>query len=225
LQAEVEEKLKEQGDLNKNKDVEEAGTEEAGKSEEEEKKQKILEEENKKRLEKEAELQRILDCLNENKKKGNVTINTNVDASIENYDQAIREVEEFLVSVQNDYENLLANSTFNEILNQRKLIYSNLALCYSKKGSYEQSLQLDSFIIQRLDPRFDKSYGRMIHSCIKLNNLQMADLYANQLKTYFSEATISKYQEFLTLLEIEQKKVDDELRKRIQKNKKVNILK
>lgn len=65
----------------------------------------------------------------------------------------------------------------------------------------------------RLDHKFDKSYGRLIQSCLQIKNINMADYIANQMKVVFNQETRDKYKEYLTLLEIEKNKEDENLKK------------
>jgi hypothetical protein len=74
-----------------------------------------------------------------------------------------------------------------------------------------------------LDPRFDKSYGRLIHSACKTDNLPLAETYANQLKMLFDEKTVEKYQEYFKILESKKAEEDERLKELIKKNKIVRI--
>lgn len=68
-----------------------------------------------------------------------------------------------------------------------------------------------------MDPKFDKSYGRLIYSNLQLGRIHEANTFAEELRLRFNEETKNKYKEFLTLLEIENKKSDDEWKKRMSK--------
>lgn len=94
----------------------------------------------------------------------------------------------------------LETKTVKDILSQRKLVMSNLSAAFRKLNDYKRSIDLDLEIIQ-YDPRFDKSYGRLIDSYIRIDNLNMANYYANELNNKFPYDVVMKYTEFLKSLE------------------------
>ncbi len=61
---------------------------------------------------------------------------------------------------------------------------SNLALALKRNGMYKESVQVDSEIIDR-DPKFDKSYARVIDSLITLNDLTLANRFHNDVHSIF----------------------------------------
>jgi hypothetical protein len=96
----------------------------------------------------------------------------------------------------------------NDIFLQKKLIYSNLAMAYSKKHMFRESAEYDKRIIEEIDSNFDKSYARLVNSYIEMGNLNLALRYGNILKNNFSAETKQKYSSILNKLEQEEKKND-----------------
>ena len=64
---------------------------------------------------------------------------------------------------------------FKDLKNLKKIITSNLALSYSNKKEYAESIKYDEMVIFRLDVNFDKSYIRLIQSHIALKNISRAE--------------------------------------------------
>ena len=64
---------------------------------------------------------------------------------------------------------------FCDIKNLKKSIISNLALCYSKKENYGESVKYDEIIIFQMDKNYEKSYIRLIQSYISMNNAIRAE--------------------------------------------------
>jgi tetratricopeptide (TPR) repeat protein len=146
-----------------------------------------------------------LDYFLRGKNIANEMIKTNVDNAILEYNKLIREIDDLAREFR---EEMYDDRIIQEIFTQRKLILSNLSLAYSKKHMYKESIEIDRTIIS-MDPKFDKSYARLINSCLETDNIHNANFYANMMKTNFNESTLSKYADILKKLEEGNKKADE----------------
>jgi hypothetical protein len=70
-----------------------------------------------------------------------------------------------------------------------------------------------------MDPKFDKSYGRLLINYLKSNRIHEANACAEEMKLRFNEGTRNKYKEYFDLLAFENEKADNELKKRMRKGK------
>ncbi len=133
---------------------------------------------------KEAKLINTLTELNfvkEEKKKINSMINDRPDAAIEGYMRLLGEVERIFKLI-NDYR--ISDNNVAELENERKLILSNTAFGYTKIGAWREAIKLDEDIV-KIDPKFHKSYARLVKSHTSIENFREAKLFADELTTRF----------------------------------------
>ena len=89
----------------------------------------------------------------------------------------------------------------NEILEQKKLIMSNLAFCLKKQYKISEGMKYDRIIIKKLDKTFAKSYARLIEGYIDLDKISMARYHYDLMKQYVDKETIDKCSEVIDKLE------------------------
>lgn len=121
------------------------------------------------------------------------------------YEDCLNNIQENLEQYEGYHSNL-DTSNINELLvkikEQRVLVMSNLSNTLLKQQKYLESFNLDLNIITQYNPNWDKSYNRIIISCIKRNDLIQANNYATVFKSRFQATTIDKYAQ--TFKELEQ---------------------
>ena len=91
---------------------------------------------------------------------------------------------------ENAYKNIISkideipNEKINdEILNQKKLIMSNLSMVLVKQKKIKESKKIDIKIITKLDKNFSKSYARLVLNYLDENNFSCARYHYNLMKT------------------------------------------
>ena len=94
------------------------------------------------------------------------------------------------------------NEKFKEILNQYKLIFSNLAMVCHKDKNYKESVKFDRKVIA-LDKFFHKSYARLIYSYMNLNNFTLARYFYSLMKNVFAAETFNIYRDMFSRVEKE----------------------
>lgn len=144
------------------------------------------------------------------KQKANKLINTNLEEAIVAYNNLLYDIEDVTVGITNKLVD--SNSEVKEILNQNKLILSNLSLAYSKKQNFKRSIELDLQILG-MDNKFDKSYARLVNSYTTINDLNQANFYADLMKKTFSSEVLNKYSNILEALDKKNRDADESLRK------------
>lgn len=153
-------------------------------------------------------LQRLKDFLAEiksEKEQANKIIKFDPAKAKQLYFEVLTKIELKMANF-NDLENL----NVKEILNQRKLIMSNLSTANKILNLIDESIDLDTKIIV-LDPYFDKSYSRLIECYIKKDNLHMANYYGNHVTKHFNQETLEKLKNALSLLEEANNKVVNDM--------------
>lgn len=138
-------------------------------------------------------LQEELNYIKKEKAKTNSIINENTDVAIENYSKILGDIDRIFLTVQ---DHMIQDPIINDIGNEKKLIMSNLALAYTKRGRWKESTQIDEEII-RIDVKFIKSYARLIRSHVSLENFHQAQTYANYMRSNFSKEAVSQYADIL----------------------------
>ena len=139
-----------------------------------------------------------LDSVGKLKTNGNEMFSKGeIDTAIEFYVRAKEIIKkEILENFIN--ENIVKEEAVKVFLKDVKAenikIHSNLALFYSKKGKWEESVENDVNIVNYLDPLFDKSYTRLIINYVALDKIENAVYYYHLLKRTFNEETVVKYQ-------------------------------
>lgn len=162
---------------------------------------------------------KILENVIFEKDEGNKIINVDVDAAIDKYSQIIFEIEESLRGLQQ--RDIESNKTLIDILDQKKKIMSNLALCYLRKKIYKEAIRIDLLILAD-DRKFEKSYLRLISCYTNLDSLDDANHYANLMKEIFGSNVVSKYPEYFNELERKNTISDQNLKKLSQRSKRVS---
>lgn len=137
------------------------------------------------------------------------------------YKNAISEGENFFKSIPNDQrKNLGENNTYyKKFLNELKNSYSNLAAVYLRLGKNENIIELDNFILNEIDPFFDKSFARIITAYEKMDQMDNAENYFLMMQKRFNRDTMKKYDEQLKNVEISSRKKLENLRRNYEKNK------
>jgi len=134
------------------------------------------------------------------KDEGNELFKKDTDKGIEAYIKVNREIEGlfFLVtqdvdpynpySISEEKKNIIQNLT-----NLKKIIFSNLALGYQKKGNIKDSILNDQIVIQ-IDPYFEKSYIRLITNFKTLKDYENASKARDTMAYYIDKACLEKHQ-------------------------------
>ena len=110
-----------------------------------------------------------------------------------------------------DIENLLKNENLEnreEIINQKKLIMSNLSFCLFKQYKVTEGMKYDRIIIKKLDKTFAKSYARLIDGYLQSDKISMANYHYDLMKQYVDEETIKKCSDVIKKLEEKVKSKD-----------------
>ena len=110
-----------------------------------------------------------------------------------------------------DIENLLKNENLEnkeEIINQKKLIMSNLSFCLFKQYKVTEGMKYDRIIIKKLDKTFAKSYARLIDGYLQSDKISMANYHYDLMKQYVDEETIKKCSEVIDKLKEKVKNKD-----------------
>ncbi len=120
---------------------------------------------------------KVLEKIISDKKEANQAFSSS------QYVEAIEMYRTILYDIENHIsrfseKEILNSNILKEIFEQKKLIYSNLALCYMKRRMYKEAIDLDLFILG-IDRKFEKSYVRLVSCYIDLDNLERANFYAN----------------------------------------------
>ncbi len=142
------------------------------------------------------------------KEEGNNLIKTDLDKSIEKYEDAYKKSSELIPKAYKEKEYNEEQSL--EIILLHKQIMSNLALAYQKKGEFQKSIDLDQKIISS-DPHYDKSYARLFTNYLNIGKPDFAVYYGSLLKKNFSEETKEKYKDLIPKIEEEEKKFQKEI--------------
>jgi tetratricopeptide (TPR) repeat protein len=130
----------------------------------------------------------------EAKEQANKFIN-NPDLAIIEYIKILKEIDEIFAPIK-DYALFEVNPALRSIVDQKKLVMSNLALAYSKKGYVRDAIDLDLKIVG-MDEKFDKSYARLIKCYLNIDNIHEAQVYASRLRGGFKPEVVAKYDDIL----------------------------
>jgi hypothetical protein len=158
----------------------------------------------------EYELKQIL----RNKEEANKYINTNIDEAIMKYRQILIDIDDitkFLSSPSSASAFTSNSEVVMKILEQKKLIMSNLSLGYTKRQMFKESIDLDLYILSD-DKKFDKAYGRLINSYTMLDDLDKANFYYDLMKKSFGNEVLSKYTSIFSNLENKNLRADEGLK-------------
>lgn len=138
-----------------------------------------------------------LNYILKGKEGANKKIDTNPTEAKLEYKNLLR----IISKIEREISEANRNKTIEEILHQKKLIYSNLSMANVKLHLFKESAECDKKIIEEMDEKFDKSYARLINSYIEMDNLNLAERYASMLKTNFKPETVKRYDNILKRLE------------------------
>ena len=114
----------------------------------------------------------------------------------------------------NEIENLLKDENIenkDEIINQKKLIMSNLSFSLFKQYKVTEGMKYDRIIIKKLDKSFAKSYARLIDGYLQCDKIKMANYHYDLMKQYVDEETINKCSDIINKLKEKVKKEDQSL--------------
>jgi len=153
---------------------------------------------------KEVELNELHKCLLNAKLIGNekFTQQKYADAD-EQYGIGIQISEDFFKTNEDKFNFFYEKypSVFEQILLQRKLLYSNLGASFQKQGKLEECVKIDIYVITSMDVKYDKSYARIINCALEMNDLRLANQYADAAKMHCSQELLNKYIEYFNKLE------------------------
>ena len=113
-----------------------------------------------------------------------------------------------------DIDKLLQNENIenkNEILEQKKLIMSNLAFSLKKQYKISEGMKYDRIIIKKLDKTFAKSYARLIEGYLDHDKISMARYHYDLMKANVDQETIDKCSEVINKLKEKVKTKDQEV--------------
>ena len=105
--------------------------------------------------------------------------------------------------ILDNIEKLLTNENIenkNEILEQKKLIMSNLAFSLKKQYKISEGMKYDRIIIKKLDKTFAKSYARLIEGYLDNDKIAMARYHYDLMKANVDQETINKCSDVINKL-------------------------
>jgi hypothetical protein len=136
----------------------------------------------------------ILDEILSLKEQGNAKIKEDIDEAIKLYDKAIKIIYDYEDNPNKD------TNILKQVVNQKKLILSNKSQMLLKQKKYFPSIEIDKYIIENVDNKFDKSYARLISNYLSLDDLSDAKYYAEQMKHLFNKEIVDKYSDIINRL-------------------------
>ena len=136
----------------------------------------------------------ILDEILSLKEQGNAKIKEDIDEAIKIYDKAIKIIYDYEDNPKKD------TTILKQVVNQKKLILSNKSQMLLKQQKYVPSIEIDKYIIENVDNKFDKSYARLISNYLSIDDLSDAKYYADQMKNLFNKEIMDKYSDIINRL-------------------------
>ena len=136
----------------------------------------------------------ILDEILSLKEQGNAKIKEDIDEAIKIYDKAIKIIYDYEDNPKKD------TNILQQVVNLKKLILSNKSQMLLKQKKYVPSIEIDKYIIENVDNKFDKSYARLISNYLSLDDLSDAKYYAEQMKHLFNKEIVDKYSDIINRL-------------------------
>ena len=106
-------------------------------------------------------------------------------------------------NILDNIENILKDENVenkNEILEQKKLIMSNLAFSLKKQYKISEGMKYDRIIIKKLDKSFAKSYARLIEGYLDQDKISMARYHYDLMKANVDKEIIDKCSEVINKL-------------------------
>ena len=135
---------------------------------------------------------KLNDIINQKNKINEFTKNGNYVEAEKGYKEIIENI-----------NNLNKEDLNDEILNQKKLILSNLSLVLTKQKKIKEAKKLDIEIIRQLDKKFAKSYARLINTYLDENKIACARYHYNLMKDNCSKEDINKFPDVMKRIEKE----------------------
>ena len=156
----------------------------------------------------------ILDEILSLKEQGNLKIKENIDEAIKKYDEAIKIIYDYEDSEKKD------SNILKQVIYQKKLILSNKSQMLLKQKKYFSSIEIDKYIIENVDNKFDKSYARLISNYLSLDNISDAKYYSEQMKNLFNKEILDKYNDIFNRLKQKEEEKNSFLKTFYKKSKK-----
>jgi hypothetical protein len=156
----------------------------------------------------------ILDEILSLKEQGNLKIKENIDEAIKKYDEAIKIIYDYEDSEKKD------SNILKQVIYQKKLILSNKSQMLLKQKKYVPSIEIDKYIIENVDNKFDKSYARLISNYLSLDNISDAKYYSEQMKNLFNKEILDKYNDIFNRLKQKEEEKNSFLKTFYKKSKK-----
>ena len=89
-----------------------------------------------------------------------------------------------------------------------------------KQKKYFSSIEIDKYIIENVDNKFDKSYARLISNYLSLDNISDAKYYSEQMKNLFNKEILDKYNDIFNRLKQKEEEKNSFLKTFYKKSKK-----
>ena len=140
---------------------------------------------------------KLNDIINQKNKVNELTKNGNYIEAEKGYKDIIEII-----------NNLNKEEINDEILNQKKLIISNLSLVLTKQKKIKEAKKYDIEIIRNLDKKFAKSYARLINAYLDENNIACARYHYSIMQDNCSKEDINKFPEVIKRIDSEIKEKD-----------------
>ena len=135
---------------------------------------------------------KLNDIINQKNKINEFTKNGNYVEAEKGYKEIIENI-----------NNLNKEDLNDEILNQKKLILSNLSHTLTKLNRIKEAKKFDIEIIRNLDKKFSKSYARLINAYLEEKNVACARYHYSLMKEYCSKEDIQKFPEVINKIDHE----------------------
>jgi hypothetical protein len=149
----------------------------------------------------EEELKELKSFMLKERQLGKENIEKNPTISTKHFEKAINRVEDFQKRKQDSYIIYINNEIFSEINDLRKLIYSDLSSSYFKQGQYLKAKDIDEFIIQRIDDKFEPSLKRLIKCAIILKDKELAEGYIEHINNQLENERIALFKNLMEKVE------------------------
>ena len=95
------------------------------------------------------------------------------------------------------------SDTREDIVNENKIIYSNLAVVLRKQNKKTQAMKMDIHIIKKIDKTFTKSYARLIKDYLDNDNFTLGRYYYSLMKTFCKKEEFVNFSDLIQRIENE----------------------
>lgn len=162
----------------------------------------------------EEKITELTNAVLDDKAKGNESFKAgDNERAIEYYNKAIETGERFFKNIPEEEKiKLEENIFFGKFKSELKNSYSNLASVYLRQNKYNEIVEIDKHIIEKLDSNFDKSYARIIMAYENLKDSDNAINYYVTMYKKFNKETIKKYEEQLRPVQEKSKDILDKMK-------------